>query len=87
MQDKKFNSDSLSGRVIRRSVSDLGMAAYIKMHGFRCLGRKSRNWFFEVDESTGNQFDQLTVDYVNSQMHEFDSAIMSLKKMGEYLEE
>ncbi len=76
-----------SKKVMRRSVSDLGMAAYIKIHGFRCLGKKNRHWFFEVDESQANQFDQLTVDYINSPMHEFDSAIMSLKKMGEYLQE
>lgn len=71
----------------RRAVGELGMAAYIKLYGFRCLGRKGRDFFFEVDETELNQFDQLMVDYINSPMHEFDSAIMSLKKMPQYVEE
>lgn len=72
---------------IKRAITDLGMAAYIKIHGFKCLGRKSRNFYFEVDDTQSNEFDQLTIDYINSPMHEFDSAIMSLKKMGEYVQE
>ena len=81
----------MSSKKARRSVSDLGMAAYVKLHGFKCLGRKGRNFYFEVDEDSPRHnemsFDHLTVEYVNSPMHEFDSAIMSLKKMGEFLQD
>jgi hypothetical protein len=72
---------------IRRAVSDLGVAAYVKMHGFKCIGRKTRNFYFEMDEDQMNEFDQLTFDYANSPMHDFDSCIMSLKKLPEYLPE
>lgn len=71
----------------RKSVSDLGVAAYVKMHGFKCIGRKSRNFYFELNEDQVNEFDQLTFDYANSPMHDFDSCIMSLKKLPEYLPE
>jgi hypothetical protein len=70
---------------IRKSVSDLGQAAYVKMHGFKCIGRKTRNFYFEMDEDQSNEFDQLSIDYANSPMHDFDSCIMSLKKLPEYL--
>lgn len=72
---------------IRKSVPDLGVAAYVRMHGFKCVGRKGRNFFFEMDEGQDNEFDQLCVDYSNSPMHDFDSCIMSLKKLPEYLPE
>lgn len=72
---------------IRKSVSDLGVAAYVKMHGFKCVGRKNRNFFFELYDDQDSEFDQLTFDYANSPMHDFDSCIMSLKKLPEYLPE
>ena len=72
---------------IRKSVSDLGVSAYIKMHGFKCVGRKNRNFYFEIEENQANEFDQLTFDYSNSPMHDFDSCLMSLKKLPEYLPE
>ena len=70
---------------VRRAVSDLGSAAYVKMHGFKCIGRKNRNFYFEMEETDVNQFDQLCYEYSNSPMHDFDSQIMSLKKLPEYL--
>lgn len=71
----------------RRPVSELGMAAYVKMHGFRCLGRKGRTFYFETEEGD-ESIDQLLIEYLNSPMHDFDSAIMSLKKMpSEFVQE
>ena len=69
----------------RKPVHDLGAAAYLKMHGFKCAGRRTRNFFFEVAEEDSDKFDMLNIEYVNSHYHDFDSAIMSLKKIGEYL--
>lgn len=77
----------MNSKKVKKQISDLGMAAYIKIHGFRCVGRKGKNYYFEADEKDCDQFDQLTVDYINSPMHDFDSALMSLKKIGEYLGE
>lgn len=68
-----------------KSVSDLGAAAYILMHSFKVIGRRGKDIYFLLDEKhTLEQFDQLTLDYLSSEFHRFDSCIMSLKKIGEY---
>lgn len=71
----------------RKPVHDLGAAAYLKMHGFKCAGRRTRNFYFEVADEDMEKFDILNLEYVNSHYHDFDSAIMCLKKIGEYLAE
>lgn len=71
----------------KRSVSDLGAAAYILMHDYKVIGRSGRDIFFllkEEGEQTSDKFDQLTLDYLSSEFHRFDACIMSLKKIGEY---
>lgn len=70
---------------LRKNVSDLGVAAYLRLHGFKCVGRKGRNYYFELPVDQSNEFDQLTIDYSNSEFHTFDSCLMSLKKLPEYL--
>ena len=77
----------LERKELRRSISDLGAAAYLKMHGFKCVGRKGKYFYFEMIDEEVQQFDQLTYEYTNSPMHDFDAAIMSLKKLPEYLPE
>lgn len=69
----------------RKSVSDLGAAAYLVMHNFKVIGRRAKDIFFLLDDKhTSQQFDQLTLDYLSSEFHRFDACIMSLKKIGEY---
>lgn len=69
----------------RKSVSDLGAAAYILMHQYKVIGRQGRDIFFTLkDHTTEEKFDQLTLDYLSSEFHRFDACIMSLKKIGEY---
>jgi hypothetical protein len=72
---------------VRKAVSDLGVAAYIKMHGFKCIGRKNRNFYFVMSETEVKQFEELKIEYGNSPFHDFDANLMSLKKLGEYLPE
>jgi len=72
-------------RKVRKVLSDLGASSYVKLHGFTCVGRKNRNFYFEMYEDQVNEFDQLCFDYSNSPMHDFDAQIMSLKKLPEYL--
>lgn len=80
VSDRLYDSANLS-----KPVQDLGAAAYLKMHGFKCSGRKNRNFYFEVADEDTEKFDLLNLEYINSKYHDFDSAIMSLKKMGDYL--
>ncbi len=69
----------------RMPVPDLGAAAYMKMHGFKCAGRKTRNFYFDVEDEDTEKFEMLKLEYVNSTYHDFDSAIMCMKKIGEFL--
>lgn len=67
------------------TVSDLGAGAYLLMHGYRVVGRKGKDFIFEISESEHNEFEQRKLEYLSSEFHRFDSYIMSLKKIGEYL--
>lgn len=86
MSMKKVKERLVESTGLRKSVSDLGSAAYLKMHGFKCVGRRGRNFFFEVAEDS-EKFDILNFEYVNSSYYDFDSALMCLKKIGEYMSE
>lgn len=73
--------------MLRLAVSDLGMAAFVKMNGYKCIGRKNRNFYFEVRPGDINVFEELKIEYSNSCYHDFDSCLMALKKFPEYLPE
>lgn len=73
----------MEGKVIK-SVSDLGAAAYLLMHGHKVIGRQGRDFFFEVHEEEADEFEQRNLEYLSSEFHRFDSYIMSLKKTKEY---
>jgi hypothetical protein len=65
-------------------LTDLGAAAYVLMQHFRIVGRRGKAFYFEInDEEEAANFDQLRLEYVTSEFHEFDSALMSVKKIGE----
>jgi len=68
-------------------VTDLGAAAYILMHKYKVLGKRNKSIYFEVDDSqeTRDKFDDLSLEYISSDFHRFDSCLMSLKKIGEYV--
>lgn len=70
---------------IRKAISDLGIAAFVKMHGFKCVGRKTRNFHFDMPEEDIDKFDSLCVEYLGSAFHNFDAELMALKKLPEYL--
>lgn len=71
--------------LMRKSISDLGMAAYILMHGHKVVGRKGSTVYFDVDRKDSDDFDKLSLEYISSPYHDFDANIMSLKKLGDYL--
>lgn len=68
-----------------KSVSDLGAAAYLLMHGHKVVGRQGKDFIFEMrTEDEVEEFEQRKLEYLSSEFHRFDSYIMSLKKTGEY---
>jgi hypothetical protein len=70
-----------------RFVTDLGAAAYILMHKYKVVGKKGKTIYFEVDEEAADKFDELALEYISDDFHRFDSCLMSLKKIGEYISE
>jgi hypothetical protein len=70
---------------IHKHVTDLGIAAYVLMHGYKVIGKQGRTVYFEMDESEVVSFERLALDYLSSDYHRFDSCLMSIKKIGEYM--
>jgi hypothetical protein len=69
---------------MKKTVGDLGAGAYLLMHGYKVIGRKAKDFIFEISESEEAEFEQRKLEYLSSEFHRFDSYIMSLKKIGEY---
>jgi len=70
-----------------RFVNDLGVAAYILMHKYKLLGRKNRFIYFEVEntQDAKKKFNDIIFEYLLSDFHKFDSCLMSIKKLNEYI--
>lgn len=67
-------------------VTDLGAAAFLLMHKFKLLGKKGRAFYFDINtKEEEKQFDELNLQYASSVFHDFDSKLMSLKKIGELI--
>lgn len=74
-----------------KTVSDLGVAAYLLMHeykpnaiGLRVVGKKGKYVYFNHPEGIGDKFNRLSLNYLTSQFQTYDSSLMGLKKIGEY---
>lgn len=63
-------------------ITDLGAAAFLLMHKFKLLGKKGRSFYFDIHTpEEENQFDETNLQYTASAFHDFDSKLMSLKKI------
>lgn len=69
------------GRKVVGTAKDLGMAAYLKMRGYKLLRRRGKEFDFTIKESEQERFEEEKVDYVNSAFATFDSELMHLKKL------
>ena len=72
---------SLKNTTVVGTVKDLGMAAFMKMKGYKLLKRRGKEFDFAIDESEQEEFEKAQIEYVNSSFVEFDSQIMNLKKL------
>lgn len=77
---------------IHKTVTDLGVAAYLLMHeyrpkslGVKVIGKKGKYVYFEHPEGCGEDFERLSYQYLPSQFQTYDSNLMALKKIGEYM--
>lgn len=68
-------------------VNDLGVAAYLLMHGFTVVGKKGKAIYFELTtEDEAAEFDNVVLDYQPpNEFYTFDSCLMFLKKINEYV--
>jgi hypothetical protein len=66
-------------------LSDLGAAAYVLMKDYRVVGREGQKFFFDIGEKGFDAFQRRRLDYLSSEFHRFDSCLMSLKKIGDYM--
>ena len=71
--------------VQHKFVTDLGAAAYVMMHKYKVVGKQGKLIYFEVADNEIDAFDDLLMEYLQSEFHRFDSCLMSLKKTGEYM--
>jgi len=74
----------ITGPTVRKPIDDLGIAAYLKMFGWRVIGRKGKTIVFEVAESDEQEFDKTAFEYLSTPYYAFASKLMLLKKMGQY---
>lgn len=74
---------------IHKFVNDLGVAAYLLMHGYTVIGKRGRSIFFECEnKEAAENFDQLVLEYQPpNEFYTFDSCLMFLKKINEYIPE
>lgn len=77
---------------VTKVVSDLGVAAYLLMHecrpnslGVRVVGKRGKYVYFSHPEGKGGDFDSLSYQYLPSAFQTYDSNLMALKKIGEYM--
>lgn len=86
MSLKKIRDYNFEDTGRTRFATDLGVAAYILMHKYKVLGKKGKYIYFEVENpETNEKFDELAFEYLTSDFHSFDSCLMSLKKLSEYI--
>lgn len=71
---------------IHKFVNDLGVAAYVLMHGYIVIGKRGRSIYFECsDEQEAKEFDRLVLEYQPpNEFYTFDSCLMFLKKINEF---
>lgn len=75
------------GESIHKFVNDLGVAAYVLMHGFAVVGKRGRSIYFECNsKEEEDDFDKLILDYQPpNEFYTFDSCLMFLKKINEHI--
>lgn len=66
---------------IPKEVSDLGVCAYLMMHGFEIATATNDSFIFDVYETDEIEFAKKEMEYLKSEFHRFDAYIMALKKM------
>jgi len=67
-----------------KEIKDIGIAAYLILHGFKLSLKRDKLFVFEIKSEQEKEFEDLKVSYLASEFHHFDSCIMSLKKLEDH---
>ncbi len=70
------------GMDMNNFVNDLGVGAFVMMHGFKIIRKSGNTIYFDVTEKEEDEFERLQMEYLNSDFHRFDSFLMAIKKMN-----
>lgn len=70
---------------LRKSVSDLGMAAYLMLHGCSVVAKEGKLIYFECNDETDEEaIDNLILEYQPpNDFITFDNCLMFLKKLND----
>ena len=70
---------------VRKEIEDMGVAAYLMMHGYKVISKSQRKgvvFVFEVEKSGFQEFEDREFEYCQSEFQKFDNCLVTLKKMG-----
>ena len=77
---------------LHKCVNDLGTASYLLMNEYRSskigahvVGRRGKYVYFNHNPGCDEDFKRICYEYLTSQFRTYDSHIMALKKIGEYM--
>lgn len=75
------------GQAIFKEVNDLGIAAYLMLHGYSTVGKKGKAIYFECPtESAADEFENLVLEFQPpNEFYLFDSCLMYLKKLNDFI--
>lgn len=83
MSIKKLTTEAKGLSNTNKFVTDLGIAAYLMMHDYKVIGKKDKSIYFECkNQKQEREFYSLVMDYLCSEFHRFDSALIALKKIN-----
>lgn len=68
-----------------KEIEDVGVAAYLRLHGFKVIGKRGRAYYFSVKPDEEVSFNEAMFDFPNSPYHDYDSHLIALKKLPNYL--
>lgn len=80
-------TDNINSKKIIKQITDIGCSAFMRMEGWRLVGKSNRSIFFEINAEDEKDFDTKCFEYSNSVFATFDHNLLTIKKLKEYMPE
>ena len=78
------NSENKQSQIITKETTDLGFAAYLLMNDMKIVKLESNNYGGKYNfkfEDNNSKFDELQMNYMNSESRKFDGSMRIIKMM------